>query len=330
MFSETWIEFVIVVVLANLGGIVLYLTSKKLNHYIPWNKNRSLRFLVETLSGLLIFLVLGWLFFNFYIKQMMPSEEFIGFWDKYWDGALKFAILITVFVYIVSLINFSVFSYNQYAIGQIESLRLERDQRHLQFEALKSQLSPHFLFNALNTISSLMYKDVKTSENFIRKLAGTYQYILTTDNRKLVSLEEEVKMVEAYFYMQKIKFGDCVQFEQSLSPTLFKTLIPPLTLQMLAENALKHNRICDETILKIKISNDGEKSIIVQNNISQKPELLKIGNNLVDRPKKNTSHKIGLKNIRKRYLYFSNKDIEVKQDEYFTIKLPIIKQPIER
>ncbi|MEZ5198183.1 MAG: histidine kinase [Bacteroidales bacterium] len=322
VFSEHWLEFTLVLILANLGGIALYLTGKKMNHLIPWSKNRSLRFLVDTISGLLLYLALGWLFLNFYVKQVIPPDEFTLFWDEYWDGALKFVILITVLIYIVSLVNFSIFSYNQYAVGQIESLRLERDQKSLQFEALKSQLSPHYLFNSLNTISSLMYKDIRISENFIRKLAGTYQYILNTDNRRLVSLAEEVKMVEAYFYMQKIKYGDCIQFEVDLPPTLSETLIPPLSLQMLAENALKHNRICDESVLKIGIYNEDEKYIVVRNNINQKPELLKIGNNLIDRPDKSQSHKIGLKNIRKRYLYFTHKEIEVKINEYFPSNFP--------
>jgi len=190
---------------------------------------------------------------------------------------------------------------------------------------LKSQLSPHFLFNALNTISSLLYKDIHTSEDYIRKLAKTYQYILKTDKRKLVELEEELNMVKAFYYMQKTKYEDCLDLELNIHPALSKTFIPPLTIQMLVENALKHNKICNEKTLKIEIYDEGQKFIVVRNNIIQKPELLEIGNNLIERPQNNMSHKIGLKNIRQRYKYLADKKIDVVFDEYFTVKLPVIR-----
>ncbi|NOX47377.1 MAG: hypothetical protein GXO89_10410, partial [Chlorobi bacterium] len=259
-----------------------------------------------------------------YVEQIVPVEENNSFWAEYWDGAVKFIIVTVVIIYIYSLVNFSVFSYNQYAYVQIEKLEMERNQVKLQFDALKSQLSPHFLFNALNTISSLLYKDIHTSEDYIRKLAKTYQYILKTDKRKLVKLSEELSMVRAFYFMQKIKYEDCLEMELNIPPALSETLVPPLTIQMLVENALKHNRICNEQILKIEIFNEGLEYILVKNNVIKKPELIEIGNNLVERPHNQKSHKIGLKNIRQRYKHLANKDIEVVFDESFTVKLPTI------
>ncbi|MCD4744769.1 MAG: hypothetical protein K8R58_00545, partial [Bacteroidales bacterium] len=97
------------------------------------------------------------------------------------------------------------------------------------------------------------------------------------------------------------------------------------TIQMLVENALKHNLICEEQPLIIKIYNEDSKFIVVRNNFIQKPVLLKIGNNLIDRPHEIVSHKIGLNNIRQRYKYFAKKEIEVIFDKFFTVKLPMIK-----
>jgi sensor histidine kinase YesM len=221
-------------------------------------------------------------------------------------------------------VNFSVFSFNQYAHVQLQTIKLERTQLNLQFEALKSQLSPHFLFNGLNTISSLIYKDIRLTERFIRQLAGTYRYILRTGELKLVAVEQETIMAENYFFMQKTRFGDSISLEINLDDKLKTSLIPPLTLQMLIENALKHNQIREENNLKLTIKNIDHKFIIVENNILPKPELLKIGNNLVDRPKQIKSHKIGLANIRSRYAYFTNRPVDIVINQKFTVKLPVI------
>lgn len=285
----------------------------------------TIRFLTETISGIFIFLFLALIFVYAYIEQIVPIDENGTFWAEYWDGAIKLGIITIAIIFIISLVNFSVFSYNQYAYVQIEKLSIERDQVRLQFEALKSQLSPHFLFNALNTISSLLYKDISISEDYIRKLAKTYQYILETEKRKLVELSEELSMVKAFYFMQKIKYEDCLDLELNIHTALYKTLIPPLTIQMLVENAIKHNKICDEHTLKIEIYDENEKVIVVKNNIIQKPELIEIGNNLIERPQDQKSHKIGLKNIRQRYKYLADKNIEVIFDEYFTVKLPVIR-----
>jgi sensor histidine kinase YesM len=322
--KDLWLEFLIVIFLVNIGGAFLFFSNLKLNKIIPWNKNMTIRFLAETISGIIIFLFLALIFVYAYVEQIIPMEENSTFWAEYWDGAVKFVIITVVIIYIYSLVNFSVFSYSQYAYVQIEKLSIERDQVKLQFEALKSQLSPHFLFNALNTISSLLYKDIQTSENYIRKLAKTYQYILKTDKRKLVRLSEELDMVKAFYFMQKIKYEDCLDLEVNISPALSETMIPPLTIQMLVENALKHNKICNEQTLKIEIYDEGLKFIVVKNNVIQKPELIEIDNNLVERPHNKKSHKIGLKNIRQRYKHLANKDIEVVFDEFFTVKLPTI------
>ncbi|OQX75159.1 MAG: hypothetical protein B6D61_11005 [Bacteroidetes bacterium 4484_249] len=324
VIENLWLELLIVIILANIGGAFLFFSNLKFNRIIPWHRNIPLRFLAETLTGIFTFSILLLIFVYGYIEQIVPLKENNTFWAEYLDGTIKLGIITIVLIYIYSLVNFSVFSYNQYAYVQIEKLSIEREQIKLQYEALKGQLNPHFLFNALNTISSLIYKDVSTSEDFIRKLAKTYQYILRTDNRKLVELSEELSMVRAFYFMQKIKFEDCFELEIKIPTALYKTLIPPLTIQMLVENALKHNLICDEQILKIKVYDEDSKFIIVSNNFIQKPELLKIGNNLIEKSHGITSHKIGLKNIKLRYKYFANKNTEVIFDDFFTVKLPVI------
>lgn len=332
-FSETgelpdihkhWEGYLLTIFFANLGSVILYRVNNQLNISIPWNKKRTVRFIVEPMVGLVVFALLGLLFYYIYISPGINQEQEGDFWANYRDGIVKFGIILFVLIYLISLVNFSMFSYNQYTVVQIEKLSHERNQLNLQFEALKSQLNPHFLFNALNTISSLAYREVSMAEDFIRDLADTYRYILKTESKKLVNLSEEIEMVKAFFNMQLIKFEDCIRFEILVPEALMETKIPPLTLQMLLENALKHNLICEDMQLNITLSAT-EKHLLMKNNIIEKPKLLRLGNDVFDRPKEDHSHKIGLGNIKNRYRYFGNEEVEIERNDFFTVKLPILK-----
>jgi LytS/YehU family sensor histidine kinase len=283
---------------------------------LPWNKRRSLRFFVEWLSGLIIFLSLSALFYLLYISRGISLEQESYFWDNYWDGAGQLTIILRVLIYIYSLVNFSLFSYNQYSVVQIESLRHERNQLNLQFQALKSQLNPHFLFNALNNISALSSGDIKQAENYIRKLAETYKYILITEKKKLVTLNEELEMVAAFFYMEEIKYEDWINLDINISGVFKQTYIPPLTLQLLVENALKHNVIDEGNNLNIEISAD-ESGIWVKNNCPKHQEHHKSKSG-------NKSFQIGLENIKKRYRYFSKEEIKITSNSSFVVRLPLI------
>ena len=316
--------------LFNLVGFGMQVLGKRFNVFLPWNKNIAARFFLEVSSGLVLLALASFLFVVFFLSGIETTENGTAFWEEYWDGAVKFGILSLVIIYIYALLNFSVFSYNQYSVHQIAQLRDERNQINLQFEALKNQLSPHFLFNALNTISSLIYKDVFLAEDFIRRLAHTYRYILRTNEQRLISLGSELEMLRSYFFMQKIKYDACIEFRENVPKAVHDTLIPPLTLQMLMENALKHNLVSDERKLVIEVEATDGDYLVIRNNIIPKTELLKIGNNLVDRPKEIKSHKIGLTNIRGRYAFFTTKKIDVSVNGEFTVRLPIIRTKSER
>jgi sensor histidine kinase YesM len=322
--SEYWAGYLFAVGLINVFGFLMFYLNKKFNRTLPWNKNLPLRFTLEILLGLLFMTILSLLFLYFYVEKSLISDEETSFWLNSWDAAFKFGIISLVVIIAYSLINFSIFSYKQYAVYQIESMVAERDQLRLQFDALKSQLSPHFLFNSLNTISSLIYKNHQLAEKFIRQLTHLFRYILKSENKKLVGMGDELEVAQAYFEMQKFKYGNCIALKVKVKTELYHSLIPPLSLQMLIENALKHNLICEEKTLHISIFDENGKFIVVKNNFIPKPELLRIGNNLVDRPENGDSHKIGLSNIRRRYKYIAGKEIEVIPGDFFTVKLPII------
>jgi sensor histidine kinase YesM len=329
VLKKEWEGYLLAIFLVNLGGIAFTFFNRHFNRAVPWHEKRALRFTVEMVSGLVVFSLLASIFYFLYIMPNMSVMEEGSFWEAYWDGVVKFAIVLIALLYIASMVNFSVFSYNQYTVAQVESLSVEREQLHLQFEALKSQLNPHFLFNALNTISSLTYRDINLAEKYIRKLADSYRYILHTNENPLVTLGEEIEMVRSFFYMQLIKYEGCIRLNIDLQEDKMDTLVPPLSVQMLIENALKHNLICEEKKLTIDIFYEGDR-LTVKNNIIEKPVLLRVGNDVFDRPKENGSHKIGLENIRKRYRYFINRDIEISRNDDFIVKLPLIDKDFEK
>ncbi len=310
-------------VLFNGVGIGLHYLGRRLDAFIPWNKAITARFLLEIAAGLILLLIGSLVFSLLFLDMAGGAEGGAAFWHQNRDGAIKFGILSLVIVFVYAMVNLSIFSYNQYSRFQVARVRLERQQLNLQFEALRSQLSPHFLFNALNTISSLIYRDIGLAEDFIRRMAHSYRYILATNDRKLVSLQSELDMLKAYFFMQKIKYESCIDLVAELPEPVMGSVIPPLTLQMLLENAMKHNLICEDRKLVVTLSaQDGY--LLVANNIIPKTELLKIGNSLLNRPREEGSHKIGLSNIRNRYSFFTQKKVEVILNKDFTVKLPIL------
>lgn len=295
--------------LAAVTGTGIFFLSQFLNKRAPWHIATALRFAVElVIMSLFTFLVCwGALKLFFQVENINPTD----FYKTYHDPLIKFMILAVVMILIYTIIDFTLYTYNQFAALQIEAVKITSTQLTLQFEVLKTQLSPHYLFNSLNTISSLVYSSPETAEQFIRKLAHTYQYILATQDKKLVSLAEELNFLKAYFFLLKARFDTAVQLQIELPRRALNSRIPPLTLQLLLENAVKHNALSDDNPLQIKIY------------LSDK-NLLTISNNIVPGDSNVSSFKVGLENIRQRYQYFAQAVIQVSRSDDFMVELPLI------
>ena len=237
------------------------------------------------------------------------------FWEGYTsrdrDMNIKVAILLSSTIFIYTVVYALLYSYQQYAVAQLESMQKERKQLELQFEALKSQLSPHYLFNSLNTISSLIYKDTPSAEQFVRRLAQTYHYILSTQRSRYVTLKEEVDFVQSYYYLLRIRFQQQLNLEVNLPSSILTSRIPPLTLQILVENAVKHNVLSGDHKLFIYISaRDNTELKVINTKIGGKQSV--------------TSFRLGLENIKKRYEFFTDRKIEIQDEEQFSVTLPVI------
>jgi two-component system, LytTR family, sensor kinase len=304
-------EIIASIFIGSVIGLTLYLFNTQLDWWIPWRKHFAGRFLtgyVATVAiGMVISIGLALLFMT------ISGEEFFwkGLSREDEDLLLKVTILMLSSLFIYKVVYALLYSYQHYAVAQIENLQSERKQLELQFEALKSQISPHYLFNSLNTISSLIFKDLPSAEQFIRRLAQTYQYILATQDKKFVLLKEEVDFVQSYYYLLRIRFQQQLNVEINLPSGIMSSKIPPLTLQMLVENAVKHNTLNSDQKLFIYIT-------------AQDNTYLKVINTKTGALDHVNSFKVGLENIRKRYQYFTDKRIEVRDEDKFTVSLPVI------
>lgn len=193
---------------------------------------------------------------------------------------------------------------------ELDAVQLRNENLTSKYESLKSQLDPHFLFNSLNVLTNLVYADADKSARFIKQLSEVYRYVLEVRNKELVPLEEELKFVESYLYLQQIRFGDKLRVENRLEGVAGS--IPPLALQILVENAIKHNVISEDDPLTIKMYSENNE-VIVENNLQRKV-LLTEG-----------STGIGLDNITKRYEFLSDKKITLLDtSSAFIVKLPLL------
>jgi len=223
--------------------------------------------------------------------------------------------LIVAFAFRVNLflncLNAIYYFMDKFKKAEVTAEQFKKASIEAQFEALRNQINPHFLFNCLNALSNLVYKDSDTSAKFIAQLSNVYRYLLYSQERKIVSLHEELDFIDSYLFLLKIRFGENISIVKNITTDIEKFHIAPATLQMLIENAIKHNVVSVNAPLKIEIvSFNG--SITVANNLQEKRI-------------KEPSAYIGLKNIIKRYEFLSSKPVEIKKTEQeFIVKVPLV------
>ncbi|WBX72722.1 histidine kinase [Tenacibaculum pacificus] len=198
------------------------------------------------------------------------------------------------------------------------SVKQETTQREIvaktetaKFESLKNQLDPHFLFNSLNVLVSLIGENPKQAERFTTKLSKVYRYVLEQRNKELIPLEEELKFARTYMELLQMRFEDAIEFNIPTTISNSELKIVPLSLQLLLENAVKHNVVSSTKPLEIKIFESGD-FLQIQNTVHPKEVIGK-------------STKVGLRNIADRYGLITDKSVEIKNNnKIFTVSLPLL------
>lgn len=216
--------------------------------------------------------------------------------------AIKDSILIIPWNWLVVL-QIELFYFN------LRQMEVEKEKNRYQFEALKNQVNPHFLFNCLNVLSSLAYQDAGKTNLFAKKLSSVYRYLLATHERQTVTLEEELSFTDAYLYLEQIRFGEALQVSVDNSGGHRHRSIIPASIQMLVENAIKHNISTCESPLVIRIRVDAD-GVTVSNNLQLRNYVARSG--------------MGLKNLEKQYRLYRQEIGIVKTETDFTVRLPFI------
>lgn len=192
---------------------------------------------------------------------------------------------------------------------QLKNLQKEKENLASQFEILKGQINPHFLFNCLNTLVSLIGSEPEKAIQFTIQFARLYRQILEMGDEKLIQLEREIELLDNYLYLQKMRFGSNLILTANINELRY--VLPPFALQLLAENSIKHNIVSDTHPLEITIT--------------QKENLLVVTNNIVPRQVEEPSTGLGLKNLSTRYVLLTGMDLHIeKNNELFIVTLPLI------
>ncbi len=222
----------------------------------------------------------------------------------------------TVLGFAAILFNMFYFALKQKKELENTMNKLKKEAMTSKYKSLKNQISPHFLFNSLNTLTSLMYEDRDLASDFVSRLASCYRYILENREEDLVNLEKELSFLDSFIFMMNVRHQGALSITTHIAIDPKEYLIPTLSLQMLVENALKHNYFSKEKPLEINVFSIGQKSMVIQNNLHV-------------RKQKEESTKLGLKNIKKRYSFYTNQNVIVEAENgYFKVNIPLISRAI--
>jgi len=284
---------------------MMYITQV-LERKLPWLKQPIKRMVYQVLSLFVFFIlvIIGGLSIWILVSEDLSFANAVGEMIP----SLKVA---TAFMFLSLLVGNAVLFFKNWKAAAIEQEKLKRAHLALQYQSLKDQVRPHFLFNSLSSLATLINTDADKATLFVHKLADVYRYVLEQKENELVPLREELKFLEDYIYLQKIRFGENLQVTYSLDLDQSRMVIP-LSLQMLTENAIKHNEVSIEHPLHIEVSSTEQSQVIIRNNLRKKELTEK-------------SLGMGLENLRKQVAFFSDDSLLVQEENNsFVVRIPTL------
>jgi sensor histidine kinase YesM len=281
--------------------LIIYILDKRL----PWIEKPITRtftqFILMLVWSVSAFVAVQ-LLMMYLVNGLPPSDAW-----KYATGSIIYTFLISLFI---SLVFTAIGFFRAWRKSVLNEAATKAEMMSYKYESLRNQINPHFLFNSFNVLSDLVYEDQAQAVTFIRQMSDLFRYVLDSRDKELVSLNEELEFMKSYAFLLKTRFGDKLKLDIDLNPDI-NAYIVPMTLQLLVENAVKHNEVSEKFPLSISIrQNNGY--IEVENAVKPKP----VGND---------SKKTGLKNIAQQFAFFTDKEIKVKStDSHFLVRVPVI------
>lgn len=304
---ESWKFHVALLITSFVTFLILWelvlITSRLLERVFPIEKRPVKRIVVQVF---IIFIFNAFMGFSVIAFVSNVSGHNIAKLEK--SLALLFYFW---FALALNLIHFSGFFFKKWNENYILSERLRREKAEVRYDILRNKLNPHFLFNALTSLNSLIFENQQLASDFLQQLSKVYRYTLQHKDKDTVSLKTELNFIESYMKLFKIRFGDAIEFEMSIEESTYNAGIAPVTLQMLIENAIKHNVIDDSNPLVITISTK-RNYLVVENNINRKIQV-------------ESSNGLGLANFRSFYQYLTDQPVVIENTGVvFIVKIPLI------
>ena len=273
-------------------------------HRLPWAKSIARRLTLEILSIFLfssLILVIGILIYD----QLVVSL------DLTITTILRNIIVTFLIALLFTAINEGTFLFGQWKKSLIAQEQLKKEALEAKLENLKKQLDPHFLFNSLSVLSGIIHKDVDLADTFITKLSLVYRYVLEHNELKRVSLSDELKFVESYVFLLKVRFQEKISLDIHPELQQLADYVLPLSIQLLIENAVKHNKLSKE--LKLKLYKNDDK-VWLENNLDERQLIEKTTGT-------------GLNNLKKRYWLQSEKEVDViVTNTLFKVGIPLLNE----
>ncbi|HTQ63665.1 MAG TPA: histidine kinase [Puia sp.] len=289
--------------------------------FVIWQGNRYLLFTLRTYFDWfnkpvkkIIALLFAISFYTIPISFLLLTGWYYIFAEGKvnWNTVSVTTLIIMVCVVFITHVYETVFLVKESESEMVKNAQLEKAKAQAELEALKTQIDPHFIFNSLNTLSHLIEDNPAKAKQFNDNMAEVYRYILQNKGKELVLLREEISFIQDYFSLLKIRFENAVELNLNVSKDLYdQYLLPPISLQILIENAIKHNEFSDIMPLVIDISFSHD-ALISTNETKRKIS-------------RRASSGIGLHNLNERYKLLVNKSIDIYDEGKFSVTLPILK-----
>ncbi len=306
--------------LINFGYTVLYTYALyfanafvfvALDKWFSYDRFSKKRLFIGFLGSFVVTLIVIFLL-HLLEAVLVEQQAFNDFLAK--ESASNYIVSVVITL-IVTLSLYAFYFYKAYQDSKVKEQKIIAGTANAKFESLKNQIDPHFLFNSLNVLSSLIEENPESAQKFTTSLSKIYRYVLEQKDKELVPLEEELSFAKTYMNLLKMRFENSLFYELPLGEIDPEAKVVPLSLQLLLENTVKHNVVSEQKPLNIKIYVDGD-YLAVENNY-QKKEVLQ------DRKG------VGLDNIASRYGIISRRKVLVQQtQDYFTVRIPILTKQV--
>jgi LytS/YehU family sensor histidine kinase len=286
----------------------------RLNRVLPWTGHSGRRFALETTINLLIVLI-SHLVINLLFPYCVDSQEssVLNSPIEETRGTIQWIVVSIMIAFMIMGLNIGNYLITNWKNDLIRVSELNQVAIEAELQSLKLQIDPHFVFNNLSVLSEIILEDQQLGYNYAENFSRIYRYMLVNSKKNIITLDEELKFLDSYRFLIKHRFGEGIQFAINVANESRQLCMPPLTLQLLVENALKHNKTSKKEPLQVSIYTNDKMELIVEN------ALLPIEKPL-------DSSGIGLKNIVRRYNLLSEKEPQIMVDKTrFKVVIPLIK-----